>query len=79
MVARIKEGVNVNTIMLAVLLGLSTWTLRSVQELREQNVLLQYRVQQLEHKMQISKVHPRQEASAMSPVLGLLGSSSPSK
>lgn len=82
MTARMKEGINTNSVLIIIVIALSTWTLKKVSELSETQALLLYRVQVLEQaalKRSVSTAHPQGASSAMSPVLGQLSPSSLAK
>ena len=77
----LPNHINFNTILITILLALSGWTLKSITELREQSVLLAYRLDRLEgeHKKTVSTEYHQELGSATSLALGQLGSFSPSK
>jgi hypothetical protein len=76
---KIKEAINANSILLLIVIGLSTWTLKKVSELSETQAVLLYRVNELEKKKTVSTGHPPGLSSATSPILGQLNSSLPSR
>lgn len=79
MTAKLKPELNTNSILITIGIMVSTWTLRTVSELREQQAILTYRVQALEKRVGVSKAHPLVTGSSTSLILGQLDSSLPSK
>lgn len=46
-----KDTINLNTVLLMILMGLSAWTLKKVVDLSENQAVLNFRVHTLENKM----------------------------
>jgi hypothetical protein len=47
----IKENLNLNTVLLTIVVGLSAWTLKNVAELREDNAAIRVEVEHLKREV----------------------------
>jgi hypothetical protein len=55
---KMRDGLNLNTVLLTVVLGLSAWTLKKVVDLSETQAVLSFRVQALEARFAIISGQP---------------------
>jgi hypothetical protein len=70
-----REGLNFNTVLLTLVVGLSAWTLKEVVALSKSNAILSYRMDQIEQAF--NREHLQGSGSATSRALSRLDSSSP--
>lgn len=47
----IKENINLNTVLIGIVMALSTWTLKNVADLREDNAAIRVEIEHLKFKV----------------------------